>query len=38
VVRSLSLLTPRGDTELHPGDHIVVFAEPGVATRIASMA
>jgi trk system potassium uptake protein TrkA len=38
VIRNLSVLTPRGDTELEPGDHIVVFAEPDVATEIASMA
>jgi len=38
VVRNLSVLTPRGDTQLQPGDHIIVFAEPDVATDIASMA
>ena len=38
VTRNLSVLTPRGDTELQSGDHIVVFAEPDVATEIASMA
>ena len=37
VTRNRTLLTPRGDTELQVGDHIVAFAEPPVAAKLAAM-
>jgi len=37
ITRDRSRLTPRGDTVLKAGDHIIVFAEPDVAAELASM-
>ncbi|WP_181692374.1 Trk system potassium transporter TrkA [Natronomonas sp. LN261] len=38
VTRNRELITPRGDTELCAGDHIVVFVESPAVERITTMA
>jgi trk system potassium uptake protein TrkA len=38
VVRDRTLVTPRGDTVLHPGDHVIVLVETAFTTELASMA
>jgi len=37
IARGQSLITPRGDTELRPGDHIVVFVETDTVAAITAM-
>ena len=37
IARGQSLITPRGDTELQPGDHIVVFVETDAIAEITAM-
>ena len=38
ITRDRELITPRGDTELAAGDHIVVFVESSFVEALASMA
>ncbi|GAB7090240.1 Trk system potassium transporter TrkA [Halorubrum luteum] len=38
ITRDRELVTPRGDTVLRPGDHIVVFVESAFVSELASMA
>jgi len=37
VTRGRTLITPRGDTELRPGDHIVVFVETDAVNEITAL-
>ena len=37
ITRNRTLVTPRGDTELQPGDHVVVFVETSFASKLAAM-
>ncbi|PSQ50463.1 Trk system potassium transporter TrkA [Halobacteriales archaeon SW_7_65_23] len=37
IARGQSLITPRGNTELRPGDHIVVFVETDAIAEITAM-
>ncbi|MWV65018.1 Trk system potassium transporter TrkA [Halorubrum sp. JWXQ-INN 858] len=38
ITRNRSLVTPRGDTVLRPGDHIIVFVESSFVSELAAMA
>jgi len=38
ITRGRELVTPRGDTVLQPGDHVVVLVESDAASEIAAMA
>jgi len=37
IARGRTLITPRGDTELRPGDHIVVFVESAAVNNITAL-
>ncbi|WP_418282637.1 Trk system potassium transporter TrkA [Halorubrum sp. DTA98] len=38
ITRNRKLVTPRGDTVLQPGDHIIVFVESAFVSELAAMA
>jgi len=38
ITRDRELITPRGDTELYAGDHIVVFVETSFVEEMTAMA
>lgn len=38
ITRNREMIPPRGDTKLHPGDHIVVFVESSFVDEITMMA
>lgn len=37
IIRNETVLVPRGDTQLLPGDHVVIFASPAVAPAVENM-
>lgn len=38
ITRGKSLISPRGDTVLHPGDHVIMLVEMEFASELASLA
>lgn len=38
ITRDRTLVTPRGDTVLQPGDHVIVFVESSFVSELAAMA
>ncbi|MFO7926250.1 MAG: Trk system potassium transporter TrkA [Halobacteriota archaeon] len=38
ITRGRSLISPRGDTVLHPGDHVIILVEMELASELASLA
>jgi trk system potassium uptake protein TrkA len=38
VTRNRQLITPRGDTELQPGDHVIVFVETSFVDELTALA
>lgn len=38
ITRGQSLITPKGDTVSHPGDHLILLAEMDFASELAALA
>jgi trk system potassium uptake protein TrkA len=38
ITRGQSLISPRGDTVLNPGDHVIILVEMEFASELASLA